>query len=191
MSVNIFEREAIMEYFSPKKVAGEEMKNYLHQDIFEFLKTNDNLNTISDRILFSNKTQTRPYEQVSITKFLTPDFNCNDAIAEIAGCLTGSYLFFVDFHFLFTGKIDEDSEDFYKFQTAAKATAMNDTYKITSTADYTELVNEFREKTYADLLNACAQNHTDLYEYENSGLRPYQLLSLVIHIQKFPNSSSV
>ena len=177
-----------MQYFNSCQIQKEKIQDYLDNDIYSYLKNKKYLNTISDRILFSNRTKSRPYEQATITKFLTPDFNYREAISKVAGAVTGSFLFFLDFHFLFLGKPETGGEEFIKFQTAAKATAMNDTFKITNQADYDNLVEEFTDKNYADILNDCATNHISLYEYESSGLRPLQLLSMVIHIQKFPDN---
>jgi len=187
MSLTLFERDEIISYFKNHEIPKEQMKEYLDDDIYQFLKSKRYLNTISDRILFSNRTKSRPYEQSTITKFLTPDFNYQEAISTVAGALTGSFLFFLDFHFLFVGKPEDGGEEFIKFQTAAKASAMNDTFKITNKADYEKLVGEFKDKNYSDILNECAANHISLYEYESSGLRPLQLVSMVIHIQKFPD----
>ena len=187
MSLTIFEREEIVEYFKNDQIPKEQIQQYLDDDIYSFLKNKKYINTISDKILFSNKSKSRPYEQVTITKFLTPDFNYREAISNVAGAITGSFLFFLDFHFLFWGKPNEGGEEFIKFQTAAKATAMNDTFKITNSTDYDKLVEEFKDKNYSDLLNECAANHISLYEYEESGLRPLQLLSMIIHVQKFPD----
>jgi len=187
MSLSIFEREEIIQYFKKGQIQKEQIQQYLDDDIYTFLKNKNYINTISDKILFSNRSKSRPYEQVTITKFLTPDFDYREAISTVAGAVTGSFLFFLDFHFLFLGKPDEGGEEFIKFQTAAKATAMNDTFKITNSGDYEKLSQEFKNKNYSDILNECATNHISLYEYEESGLRPLQLLSMIIHVQKFPD----
>ena len=83
---------------------------------------------------------------------------------------------------------NEDSIDFkenLKLQTASKMSHLNSTVSIETSDDAKNLLNEFDSMDQSDLLNNTFINHTDLYEYTNSGLRPYQLLSAVIHVQKF------
>lgn len=187
MSLTIFDREAIKTALEPYKVPFKEMENYIPEYVYEFMKRKGHLRTIQDRIVWGNRTKNVPYDRVEITKFLTPEFDVSAVITEMVGELTAPFLFYLDFHFLFLGKNDDDEDEFFKFQTASKASAMNDTFKITDENDYNELVAELKDKNFSDYLNECAQNHIDLYDYNESGLRPYQLFSMVVYIQKFPD----
>jgi len=188
MSLTNNEREFIEELFQIGTTTPDNIETKLNPQIFNFLKQNGNLNTIMDSVLFKEKNKFRPYESAIITKLLTPDIDSANLIKELTGGLSGEFLIYVDFHFLFLCPSREDDEkiDELKFQFASKASAINDTHKISSQKDYADLVQEFDGKTYADLLNDVFVHHVELYEYHGSGLRPYELLSLVIHIQKFP-----
>ena len=163
MSFTYFERDFITDYFEKHTVSLEEMPKYLGPNVYDFLKQNNNLSTIADRIRFSEQNKLRPYDQVMITKFLTPEFSCTNAIEEICGCLTGPYIVFIDFHFIFSGT-QTDDEEFLKLQTASKASAMNENFKITTSAEYDRLVNEFKGKTYADILNDSWRNCVKIFK---------------------------
>ena len=189
MTLAIDEREYIEELVKPDEVTVENVSQFLEEDVYLLLKRKNNLNTIRDRVIFFNANKFRPYDSVLITKFLQPDYNCLELFDELFGCLTPPFITFIDFHFLFECKSVEENPglgDVLKFQTASKASAINDTIKIVTKKDYNDLLEEFKNKTHADLLNDVYRHHVDLYEYQNSGLRPYQLLSLVVHISKFP-----
>lgn len=189
MSITSDERDFILKMFKPNEVTKENVGRYLDEDVYNLLKNRDNLSTVCDRIVFVNKNKYRPYDSVTITKYLEPDFNCAKKIEDLFGYLTPPYLAFIDFHFLFECKSDESDEKTLpslKFQTASKASAINTNVKITNNVDYQALISEFENQTHADLLTSVFRHHVDLYEYQNSGLKPYQLLSLVVHIQKFP-----
>ena len=185
MSITIDECDFIKEIFK-KEMSDQNLESELEPGVYDFLSKQGNLNTISDRLIFSKKTKYRPYDSVIITKFLKSNFNVVDSISELAGYLSGNFLMYIDFHFLFICKNEENTDEKFKFQYGSKASAMNQTHKIVTHEDYNDLINEFKNKTYADLLTDVFVNHVDLYDYSNSGLRPYQLLSLVIYIQKFP-----
>ena len=187
MSLSHEERKFITELFNIKETNLDNIENQLQPQLYEFLSKNNNIRTIIDRVIFRTQNKFRPYDSVIITKFLTKEFDCVKSIMELVGNITGNFLIYIDFHFLFLCNPEqEEEEDELKFQFASKASAINDTYKIASNNDYLDLSNEFENKTYNDLLNAVFVHHVELYEYQNSGLRPYQLLSLVIHLQKFP-----
>jgi len=188
MSLTNNEREFIQELFQIGTTTAENIETKLAPQIFDFLKQNGNLNTIIDSVLFKEKNKFRPYEAAIITKYLTPDLDPADMIKELTGGLSGQFLIYIDFHFLFLCPSHEDAEkvDELKFQFASKASAINETHKISSQQDYEDLSKEFDGKTYPDLLNDVFIHHVDLYEYHGSGLRPYELLSLVVHVQKFP-----
>ena len=128
---------------------------------------------------------------MTITKCLTPEFDISECVKSICGCLTGRYLVFIDAHFLI--QLPNDEEDFddkgevqLKFQQGSKASSFNSQIKIGTNQDYDTLVSEFENKTLSDILNLAFEHHKDLFDYYNSGLRPYSLLSLLMHIQKFP-----
>ena len=186
------EQNFLEELFDLDEVDRNNVDEYLEPRVFEFLQKNGNLNTIVNKISFSPKTKYRYYESVIITKFLTDQVNSVKMIQEILDNISGRFTIFLDFHFLFIcpdyevdNVSNKPSYDKFKFQHASKASAMNQTIKINSTIDCEQLVNEFKDMNYADLLNKTFVTHSEIFEYAQSNIRPYQLLSLVIHIQKF------
>ena len=190
MSITEDERDFIRDLIKPTETKESDLGQYLSTNVHELLKQKNNLRTVTDRVFFVNQNRYRPYDSVQITKFLRPNFNCSKVLKELFEYITPPYLVFVDFHFLFECKSEDKNEklvDLLKFQTASKASALNDTIKITKKNDFDSLISEFANKSHADLLDAVYRHHVDLYEYQNSGLKPYQLLSLVVHLQKFPN----
>ena len=190
MSLNIDERDAISTLFLPT-IKTENLREHLDEEVYNLLKNQQNLKTVRDNILFLNKNQYRPYDSVTITKFLTPNFNTSITLEQFFEILSPPFLVFVDFHFLFECTPDENNENRknrLKFQSASKASCINSTIKVSTTENFESIINEFKNKNHADLLNTVFQHHVDLYEYEDSGFCPYQLLSLVVHVQKFPKS---
>ena len=113
---------------------------------------------------------------------------------DIIGQLPPPYFTFFDFHFLVLAN-SKESDDIslshnqsFRLQKASKASAVNTNVKIFSSSDYEQLCDEFKNKDISALLNDTFIHHCELFEFENSGLVPYQLLSLVVHVQKFkPN----
>ena len=186
MSFTNDEKDYLTELFKLDETTKENVIEKLRPHVYEFLSQNGNLGTIVDKGIFRTKNTYRPYDSVTITKFLTENFDIAETISDVAGNITGSFLIYVDFHFLFLCNPDQNEMEEFKFQFASKASAINETYKIVTMNDYRALEAEFKNKSYSDLLNDAFVHHVDLYEYHESGLRPYQLLSLVIHVQKFP-----
>lgn len=191
MSFNQEERETMDQIFKPTETNLENVREFLSAEIIDILKLKNNLTTIRDRVLLVKGTRYRPYDACTITKFLRPNFDCSKTLDSFVANLTPPFLIFIDFHFLFECSPDPSNDQKLhrlKFQSASKASAMNKTIKIANSRDYNKLLREFKNKTHADFLNAAFTNHCELYDYENSGLKPYRLLSLVVHVQKFPQA---
>ena len=189
MSLTVSERELCLELFEPKITSIDLLQQTLPSEIFDLLKTRDNLKTVRDKVLFFNQNKYRPYDSCHITKLLTTDFNCSKAILELVESLTPPFLIFLDMHFTFeipkkdsdlSGKVE------LKFQRASKASSFNSTFKISTLKDLENFTEEIQDKSYSDFLNCVFAHHLDLYEYGSSGFRPYQLISLSAIIQKFP-----
>ena len=176
------------EIFNVGETSMENIKSLLHPDVYEFLHKKNNLTTIVDRKILREKNIDKPYDALILTKFLNSNFNASKAVVELVNEITGRFLVYIDFHFLYLAPprdSDKEEEDLV-FQSASKASACNATIKISEKADIDDFAKEFESQTETDILNMVFQHHSDLYEYQNSGLRPYQLLSLVVHLQKFP-----
>ena len=82
--------------------------------------------------------------------------------------------------------IDEidDSKRVFKFQKASKASAFNSHIKFSSYKDVNTLLESISNFGPSDFLKAAFNHHSDLFSFHGSDLRPYMLLSLVLHIQK-------
>ena len=189
MSLTVSERELVRELFSPQIITPNQLEKHLPEEIFNVLKSKDNLRTVSDKIRFFDSTKFRPYDSCHITKILSPNFDCASALTELVENLTTPYLIFLDMHFCF--EITEKEENFsnkisLKFQRASKPSSFNENFKISSVKDIDNLCDEIEGKTHNDLLNLVFRKHTELYEYGNSGFRPYQLVAFSAIIQKFP-----
>ena len=189
MSFTPSERELCRELFEPEIKTVSQLKTCLPVEIFDLLKSKDNLKTVSDKIMFFDKNKYRPYDSCQITKILTNDFNCSKSLIELAESLTPPFLIFLDMHFTFEVTVkDPDASDkiSLKFQRASKASSFNSNFKISSVEDLENFVSELQGKNYSDLLNSVFIHHLELYEYGSSGFRPYQLIALSAIIQKFP-----
>ena len=184
-SFDIEEREEIEEVFN-KTVTIENISEYLPKDIYEFLKKKDKLKTITDQLVIRSKNKHRPYDSLQISKFLTPDFDFYSFFGDLLN-LSGTLIVFVDAHFMIQCPSEENSEEIVlKFQRGSKASSFNDVFKISTEANVTEFLDQFKDLQPYDILNMCFQNHVDFFQYHGSGLRPYALLGLLINIQKLP-----
>ncbi len=184
----VYERLLFDEMFNIGETSMDNIKSLLHPDVYDFLHDKGNLNTIIDRKILREKNKDKPYDALILTKFLNSTFDAGKAIVELVNEITGRFLIYIDFHFLYLAPpkdSDKEDEDLV-FQSASKASSCNATIKITDKQDIEDFSSEFESQTQTDILNTVFQHHVDLFNYENSGLRPYQLLSLVIHLQKFP-----
>ncbi len=189
MTISQDEQEHIREIVSPIVRTENDFSQLMMEPVFEFIKKKNRFTTIQDRILYVQQNKYRPYDALTITKFLVPGVEPFRLMEAIFSGVTPPFIVFVDFHFLCEttpNKDEENRSDDYKLQTGSKASSMNETIKIVTEADTTSLLDEFRDYNHSDLLSESFRHHCELYEYENSGLRPFQLLCLLIHIQKFP-----
>ena len=188
---NSEERMLIDEIFNlePKETELDDLPNLLHADIYDHLRKNNNLNTIIDRKIIREANKDKPYDAIVLTKFLRPKFDVFKAIKDLVESLNNRFLIYIDFHFMILcppRESDKDVEEVFRLQTASKASAMNATSKIATAEDCDDLIAEFKNQSDAELLNSVFQHHSDLFDYQSSGLRPYDLLSLVVHVQKYP-----
>jgi hypothetical protein len=196
MFFTIYEKKLIENFMTYNETTLEDLPKFLDDSAFDFLKSENNLKTVHDNLFFLSSNQFRPYEVVRLTKFLTPEFNMTKFFEETLGQVTPPFFTFIDFHFLALGKSGESNDvtndkneiQSFKLQKASKASAVNTHIKIFSSFDFDQLCDEFKNKDISDLLNDTFIHHCELFEFQDSGLVPYQLLSLVVHIQKFkPN----
>ena len=185
MSLESFEIDFIKDILKIGKTDRENIRDKLPRDVFDFLKQNDNLRTVIDRIIHRKKTNSRPFDSLIVTKFLDEELDIKETFAEILSSISGNFLLYIDFHFLILTK-SETNERNFKFQHASKSSALNDTYKLFEEKDSNELLEELSNKTLADFLNDSFINHRDLFEYHGSGFTPLMLLSLVFTLQKLP-----
>jgi hypothetical protein len=193
MFFTTYEKNLIEKFITSNETTLENLSKMLDDQAFDFLKSENNLKTVHDNSLFLSSNQYRPYEVIRLTKFLTPEFDITKFLQETLGQVSPPYFTFIDFHFLALGKSDEQSDknngdQSFKLQKASKASALNTNIKIFSSSDFDQLFNEFKNKHVSDLLNDTFIHHCELFEFQDSGLVPYQLLSLVVHIQKFKSN---
>ena len=186
MSLTAEEKSIINDLFLDKELTTQEqLSNLLPENVYNMLKQTNNLNLIIDRIVFRPRNPARPYDSMVISKFLRKDFNLISVLNTLTQCITSDFLIFIDFDFII--ECTNDKERPLKFEFASKASSMNEHCKITSTTDQQVLMDEFKNKTFSDLLNEAFINHRDLNDYASSGFKPYQLLSLKLYLQLFPS----
>ena len=182
---NAEEKEIIKEVFNAN-VTSENIADYLPKEIFDFLKQKQKLKTIIDHLIIRPKNNFRPYESLQMTKFLTANFDFYKFFDELLN-LTGSLIVFVDAHFMIQCPSESDPDEIVlKLQRGSKASSFNDVIKISSDKDHELFLEQFKDLQPSDILNLCFKNHVDFFQYESSGLRPYALLGLLIHVQKLP-----
>jgi hypothetical protein len=193
MFFTAYEKDLIDNFTMKNETKIDDLSQFMDDPAFNFLKSENNLKTIHDSLFFLSANKFRPYEVIRLTKFLTPEFDMNDFLNNIIGQISPPYFTFIDFHFLALGKSNNSGDmtiqtmekKSFKLQKASKASAINNNIKIFSSSDFDQLVTEFKDKDTSDLLNDTFVHHCELFEFQDSGLVPYQLLSMVVHIQKF------
>ena len=183
MTFKDFELEFIRKLFKIGATDSENINEKIPKDVYEFLKQNENIKTIIDRLLYRPRTRARPFDSVIVTKFLDREIKIRNIFEDLLSGISGEFLIYIDFHFLILTK-SPDNERTFKFQHASKSSAFNETYKIFNDKDSNELLDELTNKTLSDFLNETFVNHRDLFEYHGSGFTPFSLLSLVFTVQK-------
>ena len=168
----------------------EKLKTILPDFVFDFLKSRNHINTIQDRIIFREANEFRPFSSCIFTKFILPETNLKEILTELVEIITPDYLLFVDFHFLVNcnGKDNEgddfDEEPVFKFQRGSKTSCINETIKMFNTSDLENFLQSFKGFQNSDFLNQAFISHSEIFDFRSSGLRPYCLLSLLVHLQK-------
>lgn len=193
MSFNAEEKHLVEKLF-PKEINAENIKDSLDKDIYDFLFKHNYIRTIIDNNIWYEVNSKRPNSRIRITKFLSGDENLYDIFKTFLNNIQSELLLFFDCHFLVTCPardtdesdiIDEDDNlRVFKFQRGSKASAINETIKISNKADKEKFLSFFKNTNHTDLLMKAFQTHSDLYHYHTSGLRPHTLLSIVLHVQK-------
>ena len=187
MTFNAEEKDFLNNFFE-KKTEKEKIKEYVSENVYNFLKQNNHLKTVEDRIFYKNANRNRPYSSCTLTKFILPNFNIYSFLCDLGEILTPEYLLFVDFHFLIEipNSAEEDSSEelILKFQRGSKVSCINEIIKISSSEDLDLFLDAIKNFTLSDFLNLAFISHSELFEYRGSGLRPYSLLSILVHIQK-------
>lgn len=186
MSISFVDRNYIESVFPMRIIENKQLESNLPTEIYELLKNNRNLSTVKDSIRFFNRTTYRPYDSVLITYFIDGNLKISQIILDLVKNLTPPFLLYCDLHFIcqFSDKSEKSESQVLKFQRASKHSAFNETIKIYDIKDYKDLKKEIKHKSNAEILNLAFTRHSDLFEYESSGMIPYTLINLVIHIQK-------
>ena len=165
-------------------VTLENVEEFLPDNVYEFLKNNNNLNTIVDKLIISKSNFYRPYESFQVTKFILPDFEIDKFLENLLD-LEGDLIVFIDCHFMIVCPSPEDvTEPIFKFERGSKSSSFNQIVKIRGEKDFESFVNEFKNCGKEDVMNKAFQTHVDFFKYHSSGLRPYSLLSLLIHVKR-------
>lgn len=183
MNFNAAERESIWKVFD-HSVSKENIAEYLTTDVYDFIKGENKIRTVVDTLTFVPKNEYRPYESCNLTKFLTKNFDATEFIESLTSAVSPPYLVYIDANFLILCPNHDSDEYNFKLQRASKASSMNDTIRIRNKSDYANFLSEFKNATPTDFLNQCFENHSDLFDYHGSGLRPHSLLSVVMYITK-------
>ncbi len=191
MSFSEHEKEFIKLKFDFEDMS--DMKTLMDEEIYTFLKQKDRLKTVADNIRHFEATDYRPFSTIQVTKLLTKRTKSVEHLLQsLINFLTPTCHIFVDFHFLCESERKGETEnesgqilDPFKLQTASKMSHLNDIIEIESESDKALLLKEFSNRSKSELLRDSFLNHSDLYEFSNSGLRPYALMSLVIHLTRF------
>ena len=184
---NAEEKSFISSLFETK-IDEEKIQTTLPEDVFNFLKKNSHLKTIKDRVIYRDPNLYRPYATCTITKFILPEMNIQQILSDLAESLTPDFLIFLDFHFLImcqASSEEEPSDELcLKFQRGSKSSSVNEILKISNSKDLDLLLESFKNFENSDFLNKAFISHSELYDYRGSGLRPYSLLSILVHVQK-------
>ena len=170
------------------KIDEEKLQTLLPEEIFDFLKKNAYLKTIKDRVIFRDSNQYRPFSTCTLTKFILPETNVVNFLTDLVESLTPDFLIFIDFHFLIqlpSSDEENPSDDLLlKFQRGSKSSSINEILKVSNSKDLEALLDPIKNFSNSDFLNKVFITHSELFDYRGSGLRPYLLLSLLVHIQK-------
>ena len=186
MKINGVERSEISEIFKIEITTSEDFKRYFDDEVCTILARENKLRAVMDRIVYHDSTKWRPYDSVVISKVIDKKFNICASLLRLIDELTPPYLLFLDFNFVLESQEKNEKYDsLLKIQLGSKASAINSQIKIVSPDDVNSLKSEINGKSYSNFLNSAFVHHSKLFELSSSGLRPYILLGVLIHVQKF------
>ena len=180
------ERSVIEELFPVQVTTIDGFRALLNPDIIKMIQASGKFTAICDRHLYHEITRYRLMNTLVLTKALSANFDIANSLLALLDSLTPKCLIFIDFHFVC--EQNEPSEEFsspFKLQLGSKFSCFNKQVKLVKQSDFEKLRKEIRGKTYHDFLSLAFEHHSKLYEYTASGFRPHQLVSILIHIQKF------
>ena len=160
-------------YTSGKLTKKEDIQKYIPTEIQKYI----NYSIIADRVSFRPKNKYRHFETLNISVFLKNETDITQIIEKLLNTIEDSVLLYIDFDGIFQTK------DNFKFEFASKNTRVNEHFKIVSEKSAKNLLNEFKSKTYAEIVNTHFERHKKVLDYVSSGFRPYMLLSMKIYIQ--------
>ena len=194
MTFNAEEKNEIEKIFQ-RETYLENLEKSLPSEIFKFLQKRENLRTISDKIIWRDSNAIRPFSSCTVTKFIHENFDISKSLEDLVSVIDFEYLIFADFHFIVhcpakdtdeKDLVDEidDSNRVFKFQRGSKASAFNTRIKMSSVSDIKSFISSFKDYGPTDFLKIAFQNHCELFQFYGSDIRPYMLLSMIVHIQK-------
>ena len=163
-------REEIEKIFNKD---NEDIQKYIPAEIQKFV----NFSIIKNRLTFRPKTKFRHFESINISYFLKNETDITRIIASLLNIIEADVLMYIDFDAIFQTKEN------FKFEFASKNTHVNKHFKIVSEKSAEYLLNEFKSKTHAEIVNTHFERHKLVLDYISSGFRPYMLLSMKIYIQ--------
>ena len=182
------ERVAIRALFKTEIIEPVQLKNLVNSEIIDLLTRENKFRSVKDRITFYDSNPYRPYDSVIIVKVLTENFDLAQSISRLIDRLTLPYLFFLDFNFILESTVENSTKyhSNFKVQLGSKSSAYNTHFKIVTPKDAENLKKEFQAKTYWDFLSEAFIHHSRMFELSSSGLCPFQLISVLLNVQRFP-----
>lgn len=186
MRIHGEERAAIEELFPREITEFSQMKEFFDDELCHVLSKTNKFRSVADRIDYYDANNFRPYDSVKICKIVHPKFKLSETLTAFVDSLTPPFLFFIDFNFCVeASELNPKYDSRLKIQLGSKASSWNQNFKIVSNKDAVLLKNEFINKSYSEFLSLAFLHHSRLFELSSSGLRPYSLISLLLHVQKF------
>ena len=152
----------------------------------EFLRSEGLLNQMRDYAIIPTKYRHRitKAENIVLCKFLNLDFNFFDFLTDSSYSFTPPLRIQIDCSMLIaTNNFDADISKF-RFVWPQRNLAFNVIKNINTQADWTNLLNEFKDLSNSKLLRTVCINHQNQACFDRSGYVPMQLLTASFYLSK-------
>ena len=191
MGFTVYEKKTIVNQLLTNDEVKEIRDDELDDELHEFLQSQNHLRNIRDyAIIPRNISRKNKFENLTLVKYFSTEFDFATYIETIGSCLTPPYEMKIDFNFVVSKPHEQHNiVDKYRFVWAQRSLAFKIKQNIADITDFEALLTKIKTYSYTDLLNTTFANHMRQSCFDRSGYNPNRLLCSVLFLSKLGPST--